>query len=345
MAGASILSGLIHHAINHLWHIEGTFKLILSLLFLVAIVVHPDGFAYRVSHVLHRRARKARKAAGPQEQDDVVPITRKPQPHRVPPKTLEVHNLAVRFGGLVAVKDLTFVVGPGEVVGLIGPNGAGKTTVIDAVTGFVSSSGRVLLNGERLDGRRAASRARAGLTRSFQSLELFEDLTVADNLRVASDDGRWRHFALDPLRRRDQELSEAALAAVAEFGLESVLEKKPDELPYAQRRLVAIARAVAAAPSILMLDEPAAGLDVGSRLELERLVRRLATDWGIGVLLIEHDVELVLRTCDRVIALYFGEELAAGTPQEIRRNEALVAAYLGKARESSDSERELAVQS
>jgi sulfate-transporting ATPase len=217
------------------------------------------------------------------------------------------------------------------VVGLIGPNGAGKTTLIDVVTGFTRQhSGTVTLDEQPIDRWSARRRARAGIARSFQSLELFEDLTVRDNLRTASDRRDPLAYLSDLVWPGDPPLSSTAIAAVREFGLEDDLDRRPSELPYGRRRLVGIARAVATKPSVLLLDEPAAGLDERETAELGDLVRRLAREWGLAVLLVEHDVSLVMSVCDRIVALDFGIVIAGGTPDEIRRNEAVVAAYLGR---------------
>jgi ABC-type branched-subunit amino acid transport system ATPase component len=239
----------------------------------------------------------------------------------------------------VALDDVGFHVRPGEVLGLIGPNGAGKTTIIDAVTGFLPGhGGSVRLDGRPIDKLSPSARARSGMTRSFQSLELFEDLTVADNLRVATDDGRRRHLVRDLIWPVEQELPPVALAVIQRVGLEHLLHLMPEELAYAQRRTAAIARAVASGPSVLLLDEPAAGLDPESRRDLEGLVRHLAEDWGMAILLIEHDVDLVMRACDRVMALQFGKEVITGAPQEVRANREVIESYLGSAEDLAAEE-------
>jgi ABC-type branched-subunit amino acid transport system ATPase component len=239
----------------------------------------------------------------------------------------------VSFGGVRALDDVTLAVHPGEVVGLIGPNGAGKTTLIDAVTGYVRPQrGRVTLGGADLSAEPAARRARAGVTRSFQSLELFEDMTVRENLQAASDPRDLAAYLGNLVRRERRDLPDSAVTAVREFGLEADLGAKPQELPYGRRRLVAIARAVATDPAILLLDEPAAGLDDAETAELSALIRQLADARGIGVLLVEHDMNLVMGACDRIVVLNFGEILGAGTPAEIRAHPEVIAAYLGVTR-------------
>jgi len=251
----------------------------------------------------------------------------------VAPATLDVESLTVRFGAVVALDDVSFRVSPGEVVGLIGPNGAGKTTVVDAVTGFIKpSAGQVTLDGTPMAGRSwsPARRARAGVRRSFQSLELFEDISVAENLHA----GAGEHTPLAGLRDLfspgRHPLPPTAVSSVKEFALEDDLDRLPGELPYGRRRLVGIARAVASAPSVLLLDEPASGLDETETAELGNLVRRLAHDRGMAVLLIEHDVNLVLGICDRIVVLDFGHKIAEGTPAEVRSNAAVIGAYLGE---------------
>ncbi|MEX1652702.1 branched-chain amino acid ABC transporter permease/ATP-binding protein [Streptomyces pseudovenezuelae] len=259
-----------------------------------------------------------------------------PQPQSQPtvpraaPLPLQVRDLTVRYGGVVAVDGLSLDVAPGQVVGLIGPNGAGKTSAIDAVTGFTrAASGSVRLGDRDATRLPVHRRAAAGLSRSFQSLELFEDMTVLDNLYAACDrPGRWACLT-DLVRPGSRPLPAHVLVAVREFGLQDSLDRPVDDLSYGERRLLAIARAVAASPSVLLLDEPAAGLSDDETQELAHLVRRLAEDWGMGVLLVEHDVDMVMSVCDQVVVLDFGRRICAGTPEEVRRDPAVRAAYLG----------------
>ena len=329
VAGAGAVGGSVQELLSIFWDSEGWMPLILALLFLVAIVVHPDGIVEKVSEVVTHLRHRGHAPGATTSTEPVAPT-------RVVPLSLEVEGLGVRFGGVVALDGVSFSVAPGEVLGLIGPNGAGKTTIIDAVTGFLPGhSGSVRLGGRAIDALGPSARARAGLTRSFQSLELFEDLSIEDNLRVATDDGRRRHLLRDLLWPVEQELTPVARAVIQRVGLEPLLHLKPDELPYAQRRTAAIARAVASGPSVLLLDEPAAGLDPESRRDLERLVRHLADDWGMAVLIIEHDVDLVMRACDRVMALQFGREVITGLPHEVRANRQVVESYLGSVEDVS----------
>ena len=247
-------------------------------------------------------------------------------------------GLTQRFGGFTALEDVELHVAPGEVVGLLGPNGAGKTTLIDCVAGNNRlTAGSITWDGADITHWAPYRRARAGLSRSFQSLELFDDLTVRENLLAAADPRDRLAYLTDLVVPGHPPLPTAVVAAVEELSLAPLLDRRAEDLSYGQRRLVAIARAVACSPSVLLLDEPAAGLDETESAELGRLVRRLADEWGMGVLLIEHDVALVLETADRVVVLDFGHKIAEGVPAEIRSDPAVRKAYLGEETEATTS--------
>jgi ABC-type branched-subunit amino acid transport system ATPase component/branched-subunit amino acid ABC-type transport system permease component len=254
-----------------------------------------------------------------------------PRTVRVTRATLRVDGLSVTFGGVTAVADASLTIVPGEVAGLIGPNGAGKTTLIDAITGFVRpSGGDILLSDVSIHRWSARRRAVGGLARSFQSVELFAGLTVRENLAVACESAAGRlRFLSDLIRPGRVRLSPAALQAVDDFGLAGDLDRPAESLPFGRRRLVAIARAVAAQPSVLLLDEPAAGLDEVETAELSVLVRSLAHDWGIAVLLVEHNLDMVLQLCDRVTVMVTGSVLYSGTPADVRNHPDVLAAYIG----------------
>ena len=245
---------------------------------------------------------------------------------------LATRGLTVTFGGLHAVHDVDLEVAEGEFVGLIGPNGAGKTTLIDAVTGFVApSAGAVEFAGDEVTALPPAERARRGLVRTFQSLELFEDLSVVDNLRVAATPAKWWDPLADAVRpRRDNERSEQVAWALEVVGLADDAAAKPGDLSHGQRKLVAVARALAGRPRLVLLDEPAAGLDTEETLALGAHLRTLP-EHGVSVLLVDHDMGLVLGICDRVVVLDVGSVIADGTPEEIRGDEQVVDAYLGAA--------------
>jgi len=245
---------------------------------------------------------------------------------------LRTSGLTVTFGGLHAVHDVDLEVADGEFVGLIGPNGAGKTTLIDAVTGFVPlSAGSVHFAGDDVTDLPPAERARRGLVRTFQSLELFEDLSVVDNLRVAATPAKWWDPLADAVRpRRGNERSEQVAWALEVVGLADAAAAKPGDLSHGQRKLVAVARALAGRPRLVLLDEPAAGLDTEETLALGEHLRTLP-EHGVSVLLIDHDMGLVLGICDRVVVLDVGAVIADGTPDHIRGDEQVVEAYLGAA--------------
>jgi sulfate-transporting ATPase len=273
-----------------------------------------------------RPERASLTAVKPVREEEVRPVT-------VPQKQLVVRGLSVHFGGVRAVSKMSLTVRPGTVHGLIGPNGAGKTTFIDAVTGFVrATSGSIELDGAPLTKLNVRSRTKLGVGRSFQGGELFTDLTVRENLAVGGDDPSWLRYLTDLFRPGRIRLSDAAQLAAREFGLEAVYDKKPDELPFGTRRLVAIARAMAGAPSILLLDEPAAGLDDTEVAEFGHLIRILAEKWGIGVLLVEHNLDMVLSVCDEVTVMAEGTELLpASLPHVVRTHSAVLEAYVGSA--------------
>jgi sulfate-transporting ATPase len=266
---------------------------------------------------LHRKAPPA--PAMPER--EVVPVA---------PRTLEVDGLTVSYGGNPAVDSVSLKVAPGRITGLIGPNGAGKTTLIDAVTGFARAAGGTFrLDGQDITRWSATRRARAGVGRSFQSLELFEDSTVLDNLRVASDPRDPVSYVRDLVWPVNPPLPGEVISAIREFGLADDLERNVEDLSYGKRRLLAIARAVATQPSVLLLDEPAAGLGDAETSELAHLVRRLADDWGMAILLVEHDMNFVMAVCDEIVVLDFGRQIAEGTPDMVRRDPSVIAAYLG----------------
>jgi branched-chain amino acid transport system ATP-binding protein len=242
---------------------------------------------------------------------------------------LEATGISVSFGGVHAVVGVDLQVAEGQLVGLIGPNGAGKTTFIDAVSGFVRSSGRVELDGRDLTGLPPHARARRGLARTWQSIELFDDLTVRENLLVAAHrPSVWRTIE-ETLLARGSGLAEIA-SALELLGLETIADELPSELSQGQRKLVGIARALVAKPRLVCLDEPAAGLDTHESEELGRRLRLLA-DGGLATLLVDHDMGLVLGICDEVVVLEFGRVIARGAADDVRRDQGVIAAYLGGA--------------
>jgi branched-chain amino acid transport system ATP-binding protein len=238
-------------------------------------------------------------------------------------------GISVSFGGVHAVVGVDLEVGDGRLVGLIGPNGAGKTTFIDAVTGFVACSGRVELDGRELTRLPPHARALRGLVRTWQSVELFDDLSVRENLLVASQRPSIRRTLTEVVSVPDEGAAEVD-TALELLGLSATGDELPSELSQGQRKLVGIARALVAAPRLVCLDEPAAGLDTRESAELGRRLRGLA-DAGQAMLLVDHDMGLVLGICDEVVVLEFGKVIARGTPDAVRRDPQVVAAYLGRA--------------
>jgi sulfate-transporting ATPase len=306
-----------------------------SIILFVILIAHQNGIA-DVATRDRRLWEKLRLISRREERRPLPPADVEP----VRPATLAIEGLTVRFSSVTAVDDVSFEVHPGEVVGLIGPNGAGKTTLIDAVTGFCAiGGGSISLDGHRIDRLNATQRARLGVRRSFQSLELFEDITVEENIRAGSDQlAPWQSWLTDLVWPGHHDLPSTAVAAVQAFDLEAHLDETPERLPYGRRRLVGIARAVASGPSVVLLDEPAAGLDENESAELARLIRRLADERNMAVLLVEHDVNLVMSTCDCIVVIDFGRVIASGTPAEIRSNGAVRDAYLGHADETESDE-------
>jgi branched-chain amino acid transport system ATP-binding protein len=244
---------------------------------------------------------------------------------------LETHDLTVSYGGLHANSNVNIKVEKGKLTGLIGPNGAGKTTFIDAITGFTNvSSGRAEFRGQDLVGTTPAQRSRNGLVRTFQSLELFEDLTVWDNLIVMAEETKWWSFLADIIQpRRKVGVEEQAQWALDLLGLGDLKDRLTLDLSHGQRKLVSVARGLAAKPDLLLLDEPAAGLDTVESQQLGSHLRTIL-DRDITLFLIDHDMGLVLSVCDYIYVLDFGKIIAAGTPDEVRKHPEVIRAYLGE---------------
>ena len=253
---------------------------------------------------------------------------------------LEAEKLSVSFGAVRALTGLDLTVGAGELVGLIGPNGAGKTTALDALSGFVSASGTIRLQGRDISRSSPSERARTGLARTWQTVDLFEGMTIRENLQVVAEQGGlWRMFS-DLVRRRGTD--RRVDAALATLGIEQLAERFPENLSNGERKLAGVARALAGSPTVLMLDEPAAGLDSTESLALGATLRQLV-DGGLSMLLVEHDMGMVLGICDRIYVLDSGRLIAQGTPAQIQRDPAVLASYLGSTDEQEIEQAEAAI--
>jgi sulfate-transporting ATPase len=315
LGGLLASGGIVFFLTDHWIHLGKWFATISGLLLVLTVITHPEGLATAG----HRLADRLGRFRRPRPQPPAVPaVSLTPSESR----PLDVENLTVRYGGVIAVSDVSLSVEPATVVGLIGPNGAGKTSVIDAATGFARCDGTVELLGERIDGLPPHQRVRLGLARTFQSIELYDDLSVEENITAAA-----RTFTGDA--RRD-----AVTAALDLVGISDLRDRTAGELSQGQRQLVSIARGCVARPRLLLLDEPAAGLDTTETKWLGDRIRAIAAS-GVGVLLVDHDVSLVLAVCDHIYVLNLGEIIASGTPAEIRADRGVAAAYLGELHDSS----------
>lgn len=341
IAGSASALGISFVIFDENLHIGSYYPLITGLSLIATVVFNPVGIAGKtredfdgVRAKLRRRA-GGEPAAGERGSVDQLRPAQRMNRH-VGEIVMSTHDVSVSYGGLKAVEDVNIEVRAGEIVGLIGPNGAGKTSLVDAITGFTPSSGTVHVGGRPVHGLPAYRRAREGLVRSWQAGELFEDLSVVDNVRVGVDKGSG---LLSDCVRPNRPVPRAVRDALALLSLDSVASRKPSELSLGSQKAVGVARSLAMSPSVLLLDEPAAGLDTAESIAFGNHLERIAAT-GVGCLLIDHDMHLVLNVCDRIYVIEFGKQIAAGTPDQVRRDPKVLAAYLGSQQpESGDTDR------
>ena len=249
---------------------------------------------------------------------------------------LDVRNLGIDFGGLTAVDGFNMTIGPTEISGLIGPNGAGKTTIFNLLTGvYQPTRGSILINGINTKGMSAAKVNRLGVARTFQNIRLFSEMTALENVKVGMHNHIKCNFVSSLLHLPGYYISEKKANAKAmellEFmGLADVADVKAGSLPYGVQRRLEIARALATEPSLILLDEPAAGMNPSETTELMHQIRRIRDTFHIAIFLIEHDMNLVMNVCEGIVVVNYGRVIAKGTPEQIKENPAVIEAYLGR---------------
>ncbi|MFM1751778.1 MAG: hypothetical protein RL119_740, partial [Actinomycetota bacterium] len=328
--------GIVFVVVDRNLNLGNSYSLLAGIGLITQAVFNPTGIsgAIRENFARWRSRRNREVAAGDQESPASNP--KKTPVERINTVTdseiLRTYGLSVHYGGVVANDSIDLVVKAGQIVGLIGPNGAGKTTFIDAISGFTPFDGRVEFDGHALNGSSPHQIARMGLRRTWQSVELFGDVSVTDNLRVSKEPSGLKAILRDLLlpRRSTEDLD--ITAALETVGLSSISEKAPSELSLGQQKLLGVARTLVAEPSLLLLDEPAAGLSTSETESLGYTIVDIANK-GTSILLIDHDMDLVFATCDFLYVLDFGRIIASGTPKQISNDPAVLEAYLGQAEE------------